>query len=69
MNKSEIAVLSLLAPGGLLTAEQICRDAGLTRWIIQFALVRLSAGGFVVPCRVRVRFQISERGRRALAER
>ncbi|MFF0496745.1 hypothetical protein ACFYU5_10105 [Nocardia aobensis] len=69
MNRSDSVVLSLLAPGGLLTTGQIRRDAALAGWRVRVALTRLSTCGFVVFSSSRARWQISERGRRALEER
>ncbi|MGW5517737.1 hypothetical protein [Nocardia africana] len=69
MSRSDSVVLSLLAPGGLLTTGQIRRDAALAGWRVRIALTRLSACGFIVFSSSRARWQISERGRSALAER
>lgn len=69
MDRSDCVVLSVLAPGGLLTAGQIRRDAGLPGWRVRIALTRLSTCGFIVFSSSWARWQISERGRRALAER
>ncbi|MFF0454207.1 hypothetical protein [Nocardia africana] len=69
MNSSGVAVLAVLAPGGLLTTAQIRGDAELPWWRVRFALTHLSARGFIVFCNSWARWQISERGRSALAER
>ncbi len=66
MKATEVAVLSVLAPGGMLTVAQIGREASLTGWSTRYALASLDARGLVVSGR-RGRWQISLRGRAALA--
>lgn len=56
-------VLSILRPGGLLSAVQIQRQAQLTGWSTRNALARLQARGLIVAIPYKGCWQISERGR------
>ncbi|RDI49964.1 MarR family transcriptional regulator [Nocardia mexicana] len=67
MKAAEVAVLSVLAHGGVLTVAQIGRDASLTGWTTRNTLACLDARGLVVRNRTRGRWQINPRGRAALA--
>ncbi len=67
MKAAEVAVLSVLAPGGMLTVAQIGRETALTGWSTRNELASLDVRGLVVPSRSRGRWQISLRGRAALA--
>lgn len=69
MKSTEAAVLAALAPGGILTSDQIRRHAALTSWRTRQALVRLRARGLIVPDIHRARWQISARGRSHTAAR
>jgi DNA-binding IclR family transcriptional regulator len=66
VKQSEIAALSVLAPGGLLSAAQIQRDARLTSRGTRNALAQLATHGLIAPCGRRKRWQITEWGRAAL---
>ncbi|WP_433522200.1 hypothetical protein ACQPZ2_34230 [Nocardia pseudovaccinii] len=60
---AQSVVLSILRPGGLLSAVQIQRQAQLTGWSTRSALSRLRARGLVVAISHSGCWQISERGR------
>jgi DNA-binding GntR family transcriptional regulator len=66
MKRSQVAqsaILSILRPGGLLSAAQIQRQAQLTGWSTRNALARLQARGLIIACTYRGGWQISDRGR------
>jgi len=60
---AQSAVLSILRPGGLLSAAQIQRQAELTGWSTRNALARLQARGLIVASSYNGCWHISERGR------
>ncbi|WP_216896280.1 hypothetical protein [Nocardia alni] len=64
---AQSAVLSLLRPGGLLSAAQIQRQAHLTGWSTRNTLARLQARGLIVANSCSGTWHISERGRAAAA--
>ncbi|MBU3060326.1 hypothetical protein KO481_02155 [Nocardia sp. NEAU-G5] len=64
---AQSVVLRILHPGGLLSAVQIQRQAQLTGWSTRNALARLQARGLVVPIPYKGCWQISDRGRGAVA--
>ncbi|MEV0360200.1 hypothetical protein AB0H71_29505 [Nocardia sp. NPDC050697] len=61
-SKAETAVLSVLAPGGMLTAAQIQRDAQLTGWGARRAIGQLESRGLIVAARYSARWSITPRG-------
>ncbi|MEV6769822.1 hypothetical protein AB0N05_14460 [Nocardia sp. NPDC051030] len=67
MKTAEFAVLRVLASSEPLSATQIQHEAVLTGWSTRNALGQLMARGLVVPTLNRSRWQISARGRSALA--
>lgn len=64
---AEMALLSLLEPGGLLTVAQLTSQARLTTWTARAAVARLEKRGLIVPSYGRARWRITDRGRKALA--
>lgn len=60
---ADFAVLGVLAPGGLLTVEQLAQQARLTAWSVRSALLRLQSRGLIMDCRHRGRWTITQRGR------
>lgn len=65
---AQSVVLSILHPGGLLSAVQIQRQAQLTGWSTRNALARLQARGLVVAIPYKGCWQISDRGRAMAGE-
>lgn len=62
---AETAVLTVLAPGGLLTAAQITRDAQLTSWSARRAIGQLESRGLIMATPHAARWSITPRGRSA----
>ncbi|WP_454198482.1 hypothetical protein [Nocardia sp. Marseille-Q1738] len=62
---AETAVLSVLAPGGLLTTAQITRDAQLTEWSARRAIGQLESRGLIMATARGSRWSITPRGRAA----
>ncbi len=65
MTEAQERVLAVLEPGGMLTVDQIARDAELTKHRTRTAVIALQSRGLVTPC-VRScagRYQITGRGR------
>lgn len=62
---AETAILAVLAPGGMLTAEQISRSARLTRWSTHRAIGQLESRGLITATPYAPRWSITPRGRRA----
>ncbi|MBF6465899.1 GntR family transcriptional regulator [Nocardia beijingensis] len=60
---ADFAVLGVLAPGGLLTVEQLAQQARLTSWTVRSALLRLQSRGLIMDCQHRGRWAITPRGR------
>ncbi len=60
---ADFAVLGVLAPGGLLTVDQLAQQARLTAWSVRSALLRLQSRGLIMDCRHRGRWAITPRGR------
>ncbi len=60
---AEMAVLKILAPGGLLTCDQLAAQARQTMRTTRGAILRLQGRGLVVPTYNRARWQITARGR------
>ncbi|MEV4124910.1 helix-turn-helix domain-containing protein [Nocardia sp. NPDC049707] len=68
MTEPQAAVLAVLAPGGLLTVEQIARGGRLTPHQTRWAISVLRSRGLVAPGGSRSsRYQISGLGLRAFA--
>lgn len=59
---AETAVLDVLAPGGLLSADQIMRQALLSSWSTRRAIGHLSSRGLIMPTLNRARWSITARG-------
>jgi DNA-binding IclR family transcriptional regulator len=51
LTESQSIVLAVLAPGGLLTVEQIARDGKLTKYKTRSAVSALKSRGLVAPGR------------------
>ncbi|ATL65300.1 hypothetical protein [Nocardia terpenica] len=64
---AESAVLNVLAPGGMLTAQQISNQAELTGWATRHAIEQLAQRGLIMPVAHRSRWSITARGRLARA--
>ena len=62
---AETAVLAVLAPGGLLTADQIIRQAELTGWSARRAIGQLESRGLIMALPHVARWSITPRGRTA----
>ncbi|ATL70759.1 hypothetical protein CRH09_35840 [Nocardia terpenica] len=62
-----MAVLKILAPGGLLTCDQLAAQAHQTARCTRGAVLRLQGRGLIVPTYNRARWQITDRGRAAQA--
>ncbi|MEC3918910.1 MarR family transcriptional regulator [Nocardia sp. CDC160] len=62
---AEYAVLGVLAPGGLLTVDQLASNAGITTWAARAAVARLERRGLIVDAGRRGRWSITVRGRGA----
>ncbi|WP_067462628.1 hypothetical protein [Nocardia amamiensis] len=60
---AEAAVLAVLAPGGMLTADQISRDAQLTGWSARRAIGQLESRGLIMATPHASRWSITPRGR------
>ncbi|MEV5834970.1 hypothetical protein [Nocardia sp. NPDC052112] len=56
------AVLSVLAPGGMLSASQITAQARLTTWTARRAIGHLSACGLIMASPYQARYSITPRG-------
>ncbi|WP_067474035.1 hypothetical protein [Nocardia amamiensis] len=59
---AETAVLAVLAPGGMLTAEQITRYAQLIEWNARRAIGRLESRGLIMATPYEARWSITPRG-------
>ncbi|ATL70263.1 hypothetical protein CRH09_32840 [Nocardia terpenica] len=59
---AESAVLGVLAPGGLLSANQITAQAQLTSWSARRAIRQLSARGLIMHAPYQARWSITQRG-------
>ncbi|MBF6064084.1 hypothetical protein IU500_27090 [Nocardia terpenica] len=59
---AELTVLSVLLPGGQLTAHQLSNEAHLSLWAVRGAITRLERRGLIVPSYRRARWRITERG-------
>lgn len=68
LSRAEAAVLSALAPGGILSVDSVARSAGLTGQEARGAVLRLQSVGLIfhggMPSRSG--YQITDRGRNAL---
>jgi len=64
---AQTAALGILAPGGMLTADQITAQAGLGGWAARRAIGGLSAHGLIMPTRYDARWSITPRGLAALS--
>ncbi len=64
---AESAVLGVLAPGGLLSANQITVQAQLTSWSVRRAIRQLSARGLIVHAPYQARWSITQRGQHVWA--
>ncbi len=64
---TESAVLDVLAPGGMLTAEQIKRRAHVTSWRARRAIRRLSSRGFILRSPFQSRWLITPHGNAAIS--
>ncbi|AYF72575.1 MarR family transcriptional regulator [Nocardia yunnanensis] len=62
---TEAAVLGVLAPGGMLTAAQISKQAQITEWSARRAIGRLESRGLVMASPYTSRWSITPRGRAA----
>ncbi|WP_407939561.1 MarR family transcriptional regulator [Nocardia terrae] len=62
---ADFAVLAILSVGGLMTVDQLSREAGLTSWSTRAAVARLEARGLIVDSQRQGRWQITDRGRGA----
>lgn len=60
---AETAVLTVLVPGGLLSAAQITRDAQLTSWSARRAIGQLESRGLIMATPRAARWSITPRGR------
>ncbi|ATL66271.1 hypothetical protein CRH09_08720 [Nocardia terpenica] len=58
-----MAVLRILAPGGLLTCDQLAAQAHQTTRTTRAAVLRLQGRGLIMPTYDRARWQITDRGR------
>ncbi|ATL67487.1 hypothetical protein CRH09_16040 [Nocardia terpenica] len=58
-----MAVLQLLAPGGLLTCQQLAAQTHQTMRTTRGAVLRLQGRGLIMPTYSRARWQITDRGR------
>ncbi|MFE3983038.1 MarR family transcriptional regulator [Nocardia tengchongensis] len=67
MTTAEFAVLNVLSRVERLSTKEIQRAASLTGWSTRNALAQLAARGLVVPSVSHGRWQISARGRSAVA--
>ncbi len=61
-----LAVLGVLAPGGMLTVDQLARQTPLTKWTARQAVALLRAQGRIRACPGQARWSITPRGRAAL---
>ncbi|WP_454198286.1 hypothetical protein [Nocardia sp. Marseille-Q1738] len=59
---AETAVLAVLAPGGMFTADQITREAQLTEWIARQAIGQLESRGLIMATPYAARWSITPRG-------
>ncbi|WP_454195213.1 hypothetical protein [Nocardia sp. Marseille-Q1738] len=66
---AETAILAVLAPGGMLTADQITRDAQLTEWSARRAIGQLESRGLIMATPHSARWSITPRGRSAWANK
>ncbi|BDT98822.1 MULTISPECIES: MarR family transcriptional regulator [Nocardia] len=64
---AEAAVLGVLAPGGMLTADQISREAQLTRWSTRRVIGQLESRGLIMATAHGSRWSVTPRGRAAWA--
>ncbi len=64
---TEVAILGVLAPGGLFTASQIMQRAHLTSWSVRRALVQLSARGLIMHAPYQAKWSITARGQHVWA--
>ncbi|ATL67192.1 hypothetical protein CRH09_14290 [Nocardia terpenica] len=60
---AEMAVLTILAPGGLLTCDQLAAQTHQTTRSTRGAVLRLQGRGLIMPTYNRARWQITDRGR------
>lgn len=60
---SEMAVLKILAPGGLLTCEQLAAQANQTIRATRGAVLRLQRRGLIMSTYGQAGWQITRRGR------
>ncbi|WP_454198965.1 hypothetical protein [Nocardia sp. Marseille-Q1738] len=69
LSRAQAAVLSALAPGGILSVASLMKTTGLTGWQVRQAVMRLRlrglivAGGWIGPSG----YQITMRGRDTLS--
>ncbi|ATL70818.1 hypothetical protein CRH09_36200 [Nocardia terpenica] len=62
-----MSVLTILAPGGLLTCDQLANQTHQTMRTTRAAVLRLHRRGLIMPTYGRARWQITDRGRTAQA--
>ncbi|MEV0357180.1 hypothetical protein AB0H71_14075 [Nocardia sp. NPDC050697] len=62
MTKPERGILAVSAPGGLLTARQIQRDAQLGEWAARRAIGQLDSRGLIMAGPRQARWSITPRG-------
>ncbi|NQE91461.1 hypothetical protein [Nocardia terpenica] len=62
---AESAVLGVLTPGGLLTADQIMQQAQLTSWSARRAIKQLESRGLIMATPYQARWSITPRGQAA----
>ncbi len=61
--RAELAVLDVLVPGAMLTADQIARQARLTRCRTRWAIARLERRALIVNAHDGTRWSATPRGR------
>lgn len=59
---AETEVLSVLAPGGMLTAAQIAAQAQLTTWSARLEIGQLESRGLIAAVLHQARWSITPRG-------
>lgn len=59
---ADTAVLNVLAPGGILTVDQVAAQSELTAWSTRRALSRLVARGLIVRLPHRACWSLAPRG-------
>lgn len=64
---AQARVLRVLKGGGLLTAQQIQRAAGLARWMTKRTLGELTRRHLILERALQSRFEITDLGRNTLA--